>query len=45
MLSFNFRIGTKLGSAAGISILLVGGILTNQMLGDPTVPSRPRPKP
>jgi methyl-accepting chemotaxis protein len=37
MLSFNFRIGTKLGIAAGISILLVGGILTNQMLGDRSV--------
>ncbi|MEH2530697.1 methyl-accepting chemotaxis protein [Bradyrhizobium sp. AZCC 1588] len=30
---FKFRIGTKLGLTAGIGVILVGGILTNQMLG------------
>ena len=31
MARFKFRIGTKLGVSAGISILLVGGMLTNQL--------------
>ncbi|UPK35864.1 chemotaxis protein [Bradyrhizobium sp. 186] len=35
--SFNFRIGTKLGIVTGISVLLVGGILANQMLGNRTI--------
>ncbi|MEH2586236.1 methyl-accepting chemotaxis protein [Bradyrhizobium sp. AZCC 1721] len=30
---FKLRIGTKLGLTAGIGVILVGGILTNQMLG------------
>lgn len=34
---FNFRIGTKLGIVAGISVLLVGGILANQMLGNRSI--------
>ena len=35
--SFKFRIGTKLGIVTGISVLLVGGILTNQMLGNQSI--------
>ena len=31
---FKFRIGTKLGLTAGIGVVLVGGILLNQMLGN-----------
>jgi methyl-accepting chemotaxis protein len=34
MIRFNFRIGTKLGLTAGIGVVLVGGILLNQMLGN-----------
>lgn len=34
---FNFRIGTKLCIVAGISVLLVGGILANQMLGNQSI--------
>ncbi|MCK1388344.1 methyl-accepting chemotaxis protein [Bradyrhizobium sp. 21] len=34
---FGFRIGTKLGIIAGVSVLLVGGILTNQMLGNQSI--------
>jgi methyl-accepting chemotaxis protein len=34
---FKFRIGTKLGLTAGIGILLVGGILTNQMIGNRSI--------
>jgi methyl-accepting chemotaxis protein len=37
MASFKFRIGTKLSIAATISILLVGGILVNQMLGNQSI--------
>lgn len=35
--SLNFRIGTKLGVAAGIGILLVGGMLANQIYGDAVI--------
>jgi len=34
MRQFKFRIGTKLGLTAGIGVVLVGGILLNQMLGN-----------
>ena len=34
---FKFRIGTKLGLAAGIGIVLVGGILANQMIGSRSI--------
>ena len=34
---FKFRIGTKLGLTAGIGVVLVGGILTNQMLGNQSI--------
>jgi methyl-accepting chemotaxis protein len=37
MVSFNLRIGTKLGIAAGVSILLVGGMLANQTLGNQSI--------
>jgi methyl-accepting chemotaxis protein len=33
----NFRIGTKLGIAAGAGVLLVGGMLTNEMLGNQSI--------
>jgi methyl-accepting chemotaxis protein len=35
--SFNLRIGTKLGIAAGVSVLLVGGMLANQTLGNQSI--------
>ncbi|MEN3385688.1 MAG: hypothetical protein V7608_5732 [Hyphomicrobiales bacterium] len=34
MRKFNFRIGTKLGIAAGLGVLLVGGMLINQQVGN-----------
>jgi len=34
MARFNFRIGTKLGITAGIGVVLVGGMLINQLLGN-----------
>jgi methyl-accepting chemotaxis protein len=37
MAKYNFRIGTKLGITAGVSVLLVGGMLTNQLLGNRTI--------
>jgi methyl-accepting chemotaxis protein len=37
MALFKFRIGAKLGIAAGVSILLVGGILVNQRLGNQSI--------
>jgi methyl-accepting chemotaxis protein len=37
MASFNLRIGTKLGIAAGVSVLLVGGMLANQTLGNQSI--------
>ncbi|MGL9619201.1 methyl-accepting chemotaxis protein [Bradyrhizobium sp. U531] len=35
--SFTFRIGTKLGVVTGVSIVLVCGMLTNQMLGNRSI--------
>lgn len=35
--SFRFRIGTKLGIVTGVSVVLVGGMLTNQMLGNHSI--------
>ncbi|MBC9882807.1 chemotaxis protein [Bradyrhizobium sp. INPA01-394B] len=37
MASFKFRIGTKLGIVSVISILLVGGMLVNQALGNRSI--------
>ncbi|MBR0698452.1 chemotaxis protein [Bradyrhizobium diazoefficiens] len=37
MRSFRFRIGTKLGIVTGVSIVLVCGMLTNQMLGNRSI--------
>jgi methyl-accepting chemotaxis protein len=37
MAGFSFRIGTKLGLTAGISVLLVGGMLANQVLGNQSI--------
>jgi methyl-accepting chemotaxis protein len=37
MAQFNFRIGTKLGITAGVSVLLVGGMLVNQVLGNQSI--------
>ncbi len=37
MASFNLRIGAKLGIAAGVSVLLVGGMLVNQVLGNQSI--------
>ncbi|EJN06973.1 methyl-accepting chemotaxis protein [Bradyrhizobium sp. YR681] len=37
MASFKFRIGTKLGIVSAISILLVGGMLINQTLGNRSI--------
>ncbi len=35
--SFRFRIGTKLGIVTGVSVVLVGGMLINQMLGNRSI--------
>nr|WP_249153179.1 methyl-accepting chemotaxis protein [Bradyrhizobium diazoefficiens] len=35
--SFRFRIGTKLGIVTGVSVVLVFGMLTNQMLGNRSI--------
>ncbi|MGX1167489.1 methyl-accepting chemotaxis protein [Bradyrhizobium sp. USDA 372] len=35
--TFRFRIGTKLGIVTGISVVLVGGMLINQMLGNRSI--------
>ncbi|WP_245452321.1 methyl-accepting chemotaxis protein [Bradyrhizobium forestalis] len=35
--SFGVRIGTKLGVVTGVSVVLVGGMLTNQMLGNRSI--------
>lgn len=35
--SFRFRIGTKLGIVTGVSVVLVGGMLINQMLGNHSI--------
>ena len=37
MARFNFRIGTKLGLTAGIGVVLVGGMLANQLVGNQSV--------
>ena len=37
MRSFKLRIGAKLGIAAGVSVLLVGGMLANQTLGNQSI--------
>jgi methyl-accepting chemotaxis protein len=37
MSRFKFRIGTKLGLTAGIGIVLVGGILANQTIGNRSI--------
>jgi methyl-accepting chemotaxis protein len=37
MARVSFRIGTKLGLTAGIGVLLVGGMLANQMLGNSSI--------
>ena len=37
MARFNFRIGTKLGLTAGIGVVLVGGMLANQLVGSQSV--------
>jgi methyl-accepting chemotaxis protein len=37
MARFNFRIGTKLGLTAGIGVLLVGGMLASEMLGNQSI--------
>jgi methyl-accepting chemotaxis protein len=34
---FSFRIGTKLGLTAGIGVVLVGGMLTSQILGNQSI--------
>src|SRR3979409_1815119 len=39
MSKFKFRIGAKLGLSAGIGVLLVGVMLTNQMIGESSVAS------
>jgi methyl-accepting chemotaxis protein len=37
MASFKFRIGTKLGIVTGVSILMVGGIIANQLYGNAVI--------
>src|SRR3954447_10690373 len=37
MAKFKFRIGTKLGLTAGIAVLLVGGMLANQLHGNQSI--------
>jgi methyl-accepting chemotaxis protein len=37
MARFNFRIGSKLGVTAGVGVLLVGGMLVNQLLGNQSI--------
>jgi methyl-accepting chemotaxis protein len=37
MARFNFRIGTKLGITAGVSVVLVGGMLANQLIGNRSI--------
>ncbi len=37
MARFNFRIGTKLGLTAGIGVVLVGGMLVNQLWGNQSI--------
>src|SRR4051812_7147774 len=37
MASINFRIGTKLGLTAGLGVVLVGGMLANQLQGNQSI--------
>ncbi|WP_315723523.1 MULTISPECIES: methyl-accepting chemotaxis protein [unclassified Bradyrhizobium] len=37
MFGFNFKIGTKLGTTAGIGVLLVAGMLANQIVGNQSI--------
>jgi methyl-accepting chemotaxis protein len=37
MARFDFRIGTKLGLTAGIGVILVGGMLANQLYGNQSI--------
>ncbi|CCD95627.1 putative methyl-accepting chemotaxis receptor/sensory transducer [Bradyrhizobium sp. ORS 375] len=37
MLGFNFKIGTKLGITAGIGVVLVAGMLANQIVGNQSI--------
>src|SRR3954454_969950 len=37
MAKLNLRIGTKLGMTAGIGVLLVAGMLANEMLGNQSI--------
>ncbi|MDB5631469.1 MAG: putative methyl-accepting chemotaxis receptor/sensory transducer [Tardiphaga sp.] len=37
MRKFHFRIGAKLGLTAGIGVVLVGGMLANEILGNQSV--------
>src|ERR1700730_17752786 len=37
MARINFRIGTKLGLTAGIGVVLVAGMLANQLLGNQSI--------
>lgn len=37
MFGFNFRIGTKLGITAGIGVVLVAGMLANQIVGNQSI--------
>ena len=37
MARFNFRIGTKLGLTAGLGVVLVAGMLTNQLMGNQSI--------
>src|SRR4051812_7646790 len=42
MARFNFRIGGKLGLTASIGVLLVGGMLANEWLGNESIASSSR---
>ncbi|MGJ5177866.1 methyl-accepting chemotaxis protein [Bradyrhizobium oligotrophicum] len=37
MFGFSFRIGTKLGLTAGLGVVLVGGMLANQIIGNQSI--------
>lgn len=37
MFRFNFKIGTKLGITAGIGVVLVAGMLANQIIGNQSI--------
>jgi methyl-accepting chemotaxis protein len=42
MIRLNFRIGTKLSLTAGIGVLLVGGMLANEIIGNQSIASSSR---